>query len=335
MSDAHLVSRRAFLGTLLLAACARGNPDPKPLETILFGSCNKPWLAQPLWPAIHASRPDLWIWLGDIVYADTTDMALLRTKYAEQKESAGYQKLRALCPIVGTWDDHDYGAGGGDSTFPMRAESQQVLLDFLDEPPESARRKQHGVYSCRTFGPPDREVKVLLLDMRYHRESAGSDRDPLGAEQWRWLETELGGSQSAVHLIGSSNELLATEHQFDTWGQYPRARQRLLDLLVSSKAKRPIILSGDRHLGEISRLDLPGLPHPLYDVTSSGMTHFAKTNAKIFWYDFKKEPNRLRVGENFLGFNFGAVRIDWSGPEPAITVEIRDETNAVRCSASL
>ncbi|KAI4366237.1 hypothetical protein MLD38_022136 [Melastoma candidum] len=40
----------------------------------------------------------------------------------------------------------------------------------VDEPIESPRRKQEGVYMSYTFGPSGRQVKVILLDTRYHRD---------------------------------------------------------------------------------------------------------------------------------------------------------------------
>ena len=46
-------------------------PAGSVVTRIAFGSCNKPELPQPLWPAITAFKPDVFVWLGDVVYADT------------------------------------------------------------------------------------------------------------------------------------------------------------------------------------------------------------------------------------------------------------------------
>ena len=37
---------------------------------IAFGSCNKHDKPQDYWRRIRARKPDVWVWLGDIVYAD-------------------------------------------------------------------------------------------------------------------------------------------------------------------------------------------------------------------------------------------------------------------------
>ncbi|MEA3186604.1 MAG: alkaline phosphatase [Chthoniobacter sp.] len=311
---------------------ARG--ETPPLTRIAFGSCNKPWLANPLWKPIRENQPQAWIWLGDIVYGGG-DLKNLAQLYASQKASSDYQRLRASCSIFGVWDDNDYGESDGGADFAHKSESQKLLLDFLDEPAESPRRKQHGVYASHTLGTTGRQVKILLLDGRYFREKPGANAEMLGEEQWAWLEQQLTNSDEQVHLIGSGSQVLSCEHLFEKWGDYPKSRQRLLDLLVKTKPRCPVILSGDRHLGEISRIAVPGLPGPLYDITSSGMTHFAAPAFRNFFYDFHQEPNRYRVGDVFCGVNFGTIEIDWTSSPPQVMGQIHDEKNVVRCAARI
>ena len=57
--------------------------------TMAFGSCNKQYKEQPLWNAISKKQPDVWIWLGDVIYADTDNMEIMKEKYQQQlaKES--------------------------------------------------------------------------------------------------------------------------------------------------------------------------------------------------------------------------------------------------------
>lgn len=49
--------------------------------TIAFGSCNKVSLPNLLWDDIRGTNPDVWIWGGDNIYADTDDMQKLRKMY--------------------------------------------------------------------------------------------------------------------------------------------------------------------------------------------------------------------------------------------------------------
>ena len=71
----------------------------------------------------------------------------IREQYDTQLREPGYRRLTSTTKIVGTWDDHDYGINDGDARYPYRDMSQELLLDFLDEPLESPRRKQAGVYT--------------------------------------------------------------------------------------------------------------------------------------------------------------------------------------------
>ena len=58
---------------------ARHNFEVVPSK-IAFGSCSKFDYGTDIWPFISKEKPDLWIWLGDIVYADTDNKRI--TKYS-------------------------------------------------------------------------------------------------------------------------------------------------------------------------------------------------------------------------------------------------------------
>jgi alkaline phosphatase D len=140
---------------------------------------------------------------------------------------------------------------------------------------------------------------------------------------------ELRDSKDDVVLLGSSIQLLSHEHPYEHWGNYPKSRKRILQLLADAKPKLAIILSGDRHLAEISRLDDPRLPFPLYDFTSSGLTHHVD-----FFYHlrsaFSPEKNQYRVGKLFCEKNFSVLDIDLSKTCPIVDLQIRDQENSIQ-----
>ena len=312
----------------LVVATSSFSQDPGPaLERIAFGSCNHEYKPQPLWSAIRQCNPDLWIWLGDIVYGSAKNLPDLERRYRTEKEQPDYKFLRAQCRVLGVWDDNDYGVEDGGKNNPNKVECQRLLLDFLDEPADSPRRKQPGVYAAYAFGPVGKRVKIILLDGRYHRDAPGRHADMLGAEQWQWLEQQLTNTDADVHLIGSGIQVIANEHSFEKWADFPDSRQRLFDLVAKTGAPNVIFLSGDRHFGEISRLNDPRIAQPIYDITSSGMTHHAKDN---FFYNFTHERNQFRCGNNFVDLNFGLIEFDWSTSPPRVKMEIRDAKNVVR-----
>lgn len=316
---------RAALAAVALLAIVGGDTiaDEAPITRVAFGSCNRHDLPQPLWGPILAWKPQIWIWLGDNIYGDTTDMELLAAKWRAQKEQPDYARLRAGARVLGTWDDHDYGVNDGGRDFAAREASQARFLDFLDEPANSSRRRQAGVYAVETFGPPGRRVAVILLDVRYHRDAPGTDGTILGEEQWAWLERTLAASDAQVHLIASGTQILPTEHRFEKWADYPRDRARLLELLRRCRTPGVVLLSGDRHVGEISRLREPGLD--VVEITSSGLTHFYR--------NFQGEPNRLRVGGPLAALHYGTVEIDWTAG--VLVAALRDADGGVAASESV
>ncbi len=300
------------------------------LRVIAFGSCNKVHMPQNIWADVLANQPDLWIWLGDIVYADTSDARALAAHYKRLKTHPEYRKLRDKVPVIGIYDDHDYGANDAGKGMPNKRAAQRYLLDFLDVPYSAPVRKREGAYQAYLFGKPPRQIKIIVLDTRYFRDTLLPDLSPdrryfpnlegdlLGETQWAWLERELTHSPAQLHLLVSSIQVLSDEHGHEKWGNFPNARRRLLQLLVKTQPANLLILSGDRHMAEISRMDLKGLPYPLYDFCSSGLTH-VRTGLQ--------EPNRLRVGPMIVKRNFGLLRIDWEGNRPIVRMEVRGVKN--------
>ena len=301
------------------------------LTTIAFGSCNRQDEPQPMWKPILSNDPDLWIWLGDNIYGDTDDMQAMKLMYAEQKAIPAYEEFFQTVPVIGTWDDHDYGINDGGKEFSAKAESRDLMLDFMDVPADREIRQREGAYDAYTFGNEGQQVKVMLLDTRYFRdelqESAqegvrydpNPEGDMLGEAQWNWLDNELRNSTAQINIIASSIQVIPEQHGFEKWANFPNSRERLLQLVADSGAEGVVFLSGDRHMGEISRLNIAGVPYPVYDITSSGMTHS---------YEEADEPNRYREGEIVSQKNFGIIQIDWADPVK-VSYSIRGATNQV------
>ncbi len=302
----------------------------KDLSVIAFGSCNKLHLPQNIWADIVANRPDLWIWLGDIIYADTTNLRALAAHYKRLKTHPEYKKLADNTPVIGIYDDHDYGVNDGGKGMPNKRAAKKSLLDFLDVPYSDPVRKREGAYQSYLFGKPPRQIKIIVLDTRYFRDTLLPDPSPerrylpnlegdiLGESQWAWLEKELTNSPARLHILASSIQVLANEHGHEKWGNFPNARKRLLQLLVKTKPTNLLIISGDRHMAEITKMDLQGLPYPLYDFSSSGLTHIRSG---------QEEPNRMRVGPLIVKRNFGLLKVQWDGDRPIVRMEVRGLQN--------
>ena len=145
---------------------------------VTFGSCNKVELENIFWEDILAENPDVFIWGGDNVYADTDDVPKIANFYKRQDEIPGYAALKEKIFITGTWDDHDYGLNDGGEEFVSKVGSEQAYLDFMDVPKKSPRRNRKGVYSSELINKPGGQVKIINLDTRYFRTALTVDDRP-------------------------------------------------------------------------------------------------------------------------------------------------------------
>jgi len=300
-----------------------------------FGSCNREDLPQDIWDQIGMHKPEIWVWLGDNIYGDSEDMDVLKAKYLRQKQSPAYTSFRRRTLITGIWDDHDYGVNDGGKEYPYREQSKELMLDFLDVPQQEVVRRREGAYQAYMLGPPGKRIKLLLLDSRYFRDTLEASRIPgkryernetgdiLGEAQWTWLRAELTDSPADCHIIANGIQVIPAEQGFEKWDNFPVARRRLLDLLAETRPNRPVLLSGDRHIAEYSRLRWGAADLP--EVTSSGLTHT--------WSRVQEEANRHRVGRMVVSKNFGLLHFDWA--KGRIWFEIRDEENRVQLTETL
>ena len=326
----------AFFVVLGLTAGAVAGEAP--LQRIGFGSCAHQDKPQPIWDAVVAAKPDVFLLIGDAIYHDvivdkSRTNETLADKYARLNAQPSFKKLRQSCPLLGTWDDHDYGLDDAGAEYPKKKESQQAWLDFLGVPADSPRRQMEGVYNAHILGPPEKSVQIILLDTRYFRgplkkrakfiPSEGAyepNLDPavtmLGEAQWRWLEEQL-KKPAKVRILCSSIQVVAQDHHHEKWQNLPHERDRLYKLFRDTGATGLFCISGDRHLAELSMMDA-GLGYPLYDLTSSGLTQASRKWRKL-------EINRHRVMTMNVGNNFGMILVDWSRTEPLISLQVRDE----------
>lgn len=72
---------------------------------------------------------------------------MMKEKYQELASEPGYIKLTENIPVLATWDDHDYGRNDAGRDYPLREASQNIFLDFFNEPTDSTRRKHPGIYT--------------------------------------------------------------------------------------------------------------------------------------------------------------------------------------------
>lgn len=320
----------------------------KLLSSIAFGSCNHQNSPQPLWDVISKRNPQLYLWTGDTVYADKHSkpgsVDQVRDAYAVQAANVDYQRfLGTGIEITGVYDDHDYGVNDAGSELDFKAERAQAFLDFIGAPADDERRSRLALYSSQVYGTGPRQVKVIFLDTRTHRDPyallnvgglyaglqsasrfvegvfcIGRDHpgDMLGEEQWQWLERELTNSNAAINIIVSTVQVLTSAAIQESWGHMPHAQRRLLRLLNKTAPRGAMIISGDIHLAEL----LAGIStdpdgrREIMEVTSSGLTHSCggKYGEVLCGMFARTWPRHRPFKDAYYMFeNFGSVEIDW------------------------
>lgn len=324
------------LSLVLLSTSGLALASELALRSIAFGSCADQNHPQPIWTAINAESPDLFVFLGDNIYGDTEDMVVMQGKYRKLASHAGFAELRASTPTIAIWDDHDFGKDDAGLEYPKKEESRKIMLDFWGEPADSARRtREDGIYAAYEYGPEGKRVQIILLDLRWNRTAlqavtlgkynpvrivkdmgpyiASDDPEAvlLGESQWSWLEEQL-ARPADLRIIGSSIQLLPEFSGWESWANFPEERSRLFSLLRKMDSKGVMIISGDTHWSEISRVD-DATRYSLWEMTSSGLTKEWK----------KVSPNMHRVGEAYSKANYGLIEIDWERSDPIIMFSIR------------
>lgn len=316
----------------------------EPLRDIGFGSCIRN-LDHPMLDRVLTLPLDLFLFMGDNIYADTEDMAVMRAKYEALKGSRFYQGLRRRAPILATWDDHDFGVNDGGADYPRRREAQAEFLRWLEEPATSPRWRRDGVYDAHTFGPVGRRVQVILLDTRFFRSrlkrvtnpeekrlggpyvpNVDADATMLGEAQWAWLKEQL-RQPAEVRLIVSSIQFVAEFAGSEAWANLPREKTRLLELIKEMKASGVLFVSGDRHWSELSRMPGP-LGYPIHDLTASALTERHPRGTPT--------ENKYRaLPTTFHEVNVGHLHLDWEAADPRLTWKIIDATGRTRIEHTL
>ena len=336
-------ARPILLSLALLTTFATGvaHAEEQPVSRLLFGSCVKQDFPVPIFQTIVNRKPELFVFLGDNIYGDTADMDVMRAKYAKLKAAVGFDLLQRTCPVLATWDDHDYGQNDGGADFAQRDASQQVFMDFWGDRPESPRRKRPGVYEAHVYGPVGKRLQVILLDTRYFRgplqkgaaqvggpyvPTADETIPMLGESQWKWLRQQL-EQPAEVRVICTSIQCVSESSGHETWSNLPHERKRLFNLLASTKANGVVMISGDRHWAELSVEKELG-PYPIYDLTSSSLSQLharGTPTANKSW----------SLPVTYHRENFGEVYVEWGLTDPVVHLRVLDMAGEVRLESAV
>jgi alkaline phosphatase D len=190
----------------------------------------------PIMETVRARRPDIFIGLGDSIYADNAcaatglyanaqvpgdfgpaaDIAAYWAHWRYTRADAGLQRLLERTDYLGVWDDHevvnDFGPLTDTRSTPPYTPGVHLmpigLQGFLDYTPVAiAQNTPLRLYRSIRWG---KNLELIVLDTRQYRDpnfEADTDAHPktmLGREQLTWLKEQLAASDATWKVIVSS-----------------------------------------------------------------------------------------------------------------------------------
>ena len=286
-----------------------------------LGSCLDQDREQSIWSSIKKEELDGFIFLGDNVYGDLPNGKLLKMERAYQIQKKRLPSwLIDEKEILAIWDDHDFGFNDGGGDYPYKKESEKMFLNFWNIPQTDLRRNREGIYFKQTKEIEGTKVEIIGLDTRYFRSKLKGKKNAyeqnndskatiLGQDQWAWLEESISNSIADVIVILSSIQILATNHPYEKWDNFPLERKRLLEILANaSKDKSIIAVTGDRHKSGIYQ------NKNFLEITASSLNKSASRG---------EETDPLLIGKTYPMKNYGLLNIEPS--KNKITISIHDK----------
>jgi alkaline phosphatase D len=266
--------------------------------------------------AMHETRPDAMIWMGDNVYlreADWYSRAGILHRYTHTRSLAELQPLLGSTHHYATWDDHDYGPNNSDWTWREKATTKDVF-DLFWANPSSGTPEFGGIATSFQWG----DAEFFLVDDRWFRspEDRVSDREMLGP-QLEWLIDALISSHATFKLVVSGNQILNPVAGWESFATFPEERDRLLAALRENDVGGVMFLTGDVHYSVLTRMSRPGT-YPLYDLTVSPLTAGPTDTDEA-----SNENHLLVAGSLYADRNFATL--DFSGPreDRVLTMTVR------------
>jgi len=258
--------------------------------------------------------PDLFLYLGDTIYADlgssrATTLDDYRRKYRANRDDAHLRAFLASTSSWVMWDDHEV-ANNFDSRHTRLATGRRAFVDYWPirvTPGQPAR-----LYRSIRWG---RTAEIFLLDTRQYRSPSrapdGPSKTMLGREQKQWLIDGLRRSDAVVKIVASS--VVLRHHGADSWEGYTTERDEILRVVRDLRVANVIVLSADVHYAAWIRH-----PEGVFEAVSGPLAASRAQTARAAGW-----PGVLWTAAD--QFNYGWMRIR----AERVTLEWRDDGDAL------
>lgn len=239
---------------------------------------------------------DMTLHLGDMSYNDfTSSLEGYRDRWRMTMMDPGYRALLPHAGMYAAWDDHEFTNDVDPEKLPaeqMAAAKHAFFEALAAEPgPEGQLWKSHRWGDTAEF---------IILDARTERRPSTRESEHpqyISDAQMEFLKTRLRDSPCHFRVVLNSVPMTrmppAWAQGMDAWPAYEKQRSELLDFIEDNRLRNVWFLSGDFHVGFVSRLEETGFRSGLREIAvgpggndgnPAGWTaeHFSSMREQIF-----------------------------------------------------
>lgn len=316
-----------------LPSTVRTAPAKPKRFRVAFGSCARVQndAEQPIWRAVAQYEPDLFFWLGDNIYGDTTTPAILAQEYQRQRFVPSFQLIGRNVPQLAIWDDHDNGLDNFDRTNPIKTDALRIFKQFWANPYYGSANTP-GCFFDYAYGGVD----FFFLDDRYYRAPDADEDTPtkefLGKGQFDWLQQKLKASRAPFKVISCGSGWSRFKGVGgDSWSAYQHERTRLFNFIRDNKINGVVLLSGDTHFPYVACAPWSEQGgYDFYDLVSSALAQMLGDDADGLDKRYEAMlPDRM-IREPMLNINnAGIIDFDMNSDAPMLTFNVIDTRGKV------
>lgn len=229
-----------------------------------------------MWQSLQKSQPDLILFIGDSVYADSDSSGPanpfhLWRRFAAARFTLDIFKWRELIPIISIWDDHDFGADNAGINYPYIQESQNNFRAFYAQDYQTSANLISGPGISKAFKLGS--SLFILLDGRSFRQKPDSNYQyaMLGKEQEHWLYQLIKTTATDSIFLINGSQWFSDTGVGESFNHDHHVNFLYLLNNLKSLGKKVVFISGDVHFSEILKVPENLLGYQTYEITSSAM----------------------------------------------------------------